>query len=77
MYENFKQKTIENTMRSLRHLENAGVTIDQRDSFRKWIVDMKRKGALATPQSTANRFLDWLLGERFGSEPVGDLRDAR
>ncbi len=40
-------------------------------------VDMKRKGALATPQSTANRFLDWLLGERFGSEPVGDLRDAR
>ena len=46
MYENFKQKTLENTMRSSRHLENAGVTVDQRDSFKKWIVVMKRRGYL-------------------------------
>ncbi len=39
-------------------------------------VDMKRQGVLATPQSTASRLLDWLLGEQFGSEPVADLRDT-
>ena len=33
LYENFKPKTITNTMRSLRYLQKNGVQIGDRDSF--------------------------------------------
>ncbi len=45
-YENYKARTIQNTLRSLRHLSMVGVDLDSRDSFRQWIVEMKRKGTL-------------------------------
>jgi benzil reductase ((S)-benzoin forming) len=36
---------------------------------------MKRDGTLTAPVDCARRLVDYLLSERFGSEPVADLRD--
>ncbi len=64
MYEHFKPKTIENTLRSLRHLENADVDLEKRDSFRRWIIDEKKKGTLDRTLNTYiksyNRYLMFL-----------------
>ncbi|MEM0136084.1 MAG: hypothetical protein QXU18_12820 [Thermoplasmatales archaeon] len=45
-YENYKARKIQNSLKALRHLSKARVDLDSRDSFRQWIVDMKRKGTL-------------------------------
>lgn len=37
---------------------------------------LKRNGDLVSPQDCARRLVDYLLGDRFGSEPVADLRDV-
>jgi benzil reductase ((S)-benzoin forming) len=36
---------------------------------------MKREGALATPEQCARRLVGWLVDDRFGEQPVADLRD--
>ncbi|HYC41731.1 MAG TPA: SDR family oxidoreductase [Noviherbaspirillum sp.] len=36
---------------------------------------MKRDGALTEPADCARRLVDYLVSERFGNEPVADLRD--
>jgi len=35
-----------NTMRSLRHLIKEGVDLNNRESFKNWILKMKRKGVM-------------------------------
>ena len=46
LYMNFKPKTIENTLRSLRYLAKNGVNLDQAESFKKWVREMRKKGTL-------------------------------
>jgi hypothetical protein len=36
---------------------------------------MKSEGALASPDDSARAVVDYLLGARFGSKPVDDVRD--
>ena len=38
--------------------------------------DLKRGGELADPADCARRLVDYLLSDRFGVEPVADLRNA-
>ncbi len=42
-----------------------------RDRF----VSMHEEGGLASPDAVAGRIADFMLDERFGSEPVADIRD--
>ena len=49
-------------------------TPDQRFPLRQRFVDMKEGGVLATPADCAVGLVDYLLGKRFGQEPVDDLR---
>ncbi len=46
LYEQFKPKTIQNTLRSLRYLDRNGVDLNDPDSFRKWIRESRKKGTL-------------------------------
>ena len=46
LYENFKPKTIQNTLRSLRYLDRNGVDLNQMESFRKWVRESRKKGTL-------------------------------
>ncbi|MEM0135370.1 MAG: hypothetical protein QXU18_09145 [Thermoplasmatales archaeon] len=61
MYENFKPKTIQNTLRSLRHLVARSVDLDERRTFRKWMIEEKKKGTLDRTLNTYikayNRYL--------------------
>lgn len=46
LYENFKHKTVENSLRAYRYLERNGVKLEERDTFREWMRDSRRKGVL-------------------------------
>ena len=46
LYDNFKPKTIQNTLRSLRYLDRQGVDLNQMESFRKWVRESRKKGTL-------------------------------
>ena len=46
MIENFRPKTVENTMRSLRYLQRNGVSLEERNTFREWIRNSRRRGVL-------------------------------
>ena len=46
LYMSFKPKTIQNTLRSLRYLAKNGVNLEQTESFKKWIREMRKKGTL-------------------------------
>jgi len=52
-----------NTMRSLRHLINEGVDLNNRESFKNWILKMKRKGVMDKTLNiyikAYNRYLEW------------------
>ena len=50
-------------------------TPENRFPNRARFVDMHRNGELVSPQDCAGRLADYLLAERFGREPVDDLRD--
>ncbi len=38
-------------------------------------VALKAEGRLNTPQAAARAVVDYLLSEKFGSQPVADLRE--
>ena len=63
MWETFKPKTVQNTLRALRHLEKNGVSMDAPETFRAWIREMKKKGVLDRTLNTYikpyNRFLTY------------------
>lgn len=63
MIENFRPKTIENTMRALRYLERNGVDLGDRNTFREWVRNSRRKGILDRTINTYikayNRVLAW------------------
>lgn len=44
--------------------------------MRQRFDELKRAGELADPADCARRLVDYLLSERFGVEPVADLRNA-
>lgn len=46
LYENFKHKTVENSLRAFRYLEKNGVKLEDRNSFRDWMRNSRRKGTL-------------------------------
>jgi NAD(P)-dependent dehydrogenase (short-subunit alcohol dehydrogenase family) len=50
-------------------------TPDARFPMRERFVEMKRGGALVAPADCAVALVDYLLGKRFGQEPVDDLRN--
>jgi len=52
-------------------------TPDARFPLKQRFVDMKDSGVLVTPAQCAGRLVDYVLGKRFGSAPVDDLRDTR
>jgi benzil reductase ((S)-benzoin forming) len=43
--------------------------------MRQRFVELKETGTLVAPQDCARSLVDYLLANRFGSEPVDDLRD--
>ena len=50
-------------------------TPEDRFPMRQRFVQMKSEGALASPEDSARAVVDYLLGARFGSKPVDDVRD--
>jgi benzil reductase ((S)-benzoin forming) len=50
-------------------------TPEERFPNRARFVDMHRNGELVSPQDCAARLVDFLLAEKFGREPVDDLRN--
>jgi benzil reductase ((S)-benzoin forming) len=50
-------------------------TPDASFPLRQRFVDMKDSGALTAPADCAAALVDYLLGQRFGAEPVDDLRN--
>jgi NAD(P)-dependent dehydrogenase (short-subunit alcohol dehydrogenase family) len=44
----------------------------QRERFE----ELKRSGALATPEDTAQKIIAYMLSDAFGAEPVADIRDV-
>jgi NAD(P)-dependent dehydrogenase (short-subunit alcohol dehydrogenase family) len=50
-------------------------TPEQRFPMRQRFVQMKSEGALTPPDVCARAVVDYLLGARFGSKPVDDVRD--
>ncbi len=42
----FGMKTVENTLRSLRHIERDGINLKDRKAFQNWIGQQRRKGML-------------------------------
>ena len=51
-------------------------TPEQRFPMRERFVQMKSQGALTPPDECARAIVDYLLGARFGSKAVDDIRDA-
>ncbi|SNT18496.1 NAD(P)-dependent dehydrogenase, short-chain alcohol dehydrogenase family [Noviherbaspirillum humi] len=49
----------------------------QRFPLRERFENLKRDGALTSPQQCAGALVNFLLDDRFGAEPVADLRDRR
>ncbi len=49
-------------------------TPDERFPLRQRFVDLKEGGVLVAPGDCAVALVDYLLGKRFGQEPVDDLR---
>lgn len=49
-------------------------TPPERFPLRERFEEMKRDGSLASPGECANKLVGFLLEERFGAEPVADLR---
>ncbi|HEX9174147.1 MAG TPA: SDR family oxidoreductase [Telluria sp.] len=49
-------------------------TPDSRFPMRQRFVDLKAEGALASPEATGHKIVDYLLAAEFGSKPVDDLR---
>ena len=64
MIENFRPKTVENTMRSLRYLQRNGVKLEDRNSFREWIRDSRRKGVLDRTLNTYIKAYNRVLAYR-------------
>ncbi len=54
MEEHYEHKTIGNYLRALRHLEKESISLDDRESFRTWILSMRSKGAL---ERTLNAYI--------------------
>jgi NAD(P)-dependent dehydrogenase (short-subunit alcohol dehydrogenase family) len=50
-------------------------TPEERFPMRQRFVQMKSEGALARPDECARAVVGYLLGARFGSQPVDDVRD--
>lgn len=50
-------------------------TPDARFPLKQRFVDMKEGGVLVAPGECAAQLVDYLLGKRFGAEPVDDLRN--
>jgi len=52
-----------NTMRSLRHLIKEGVDLNNRESFKSWILKMKSEGVMDKTLNiylkAYNRYLEW------------------
>lgn len=48
---------------------------DEHFPLKDKFVALKAEGRLSTPQSTARAAVDYLLSEKFGSQPVADLRE--
>ena len=65
-----------NTMRSLRHLINEGVDLNNRESFKNWILKMKRKGVMDKTLNiyikAYNRYLEWKGEEKI--KPYKEMR---
>jgi NAD(P)-dependent dehydrogenase (short-subunit alcohol dehydrogenase family) len=49
-------------------------TPEERFPLRQRFVELKDGGELASPQQSARRIVEYALGERFGGEPVADVR---
>lgn len=49
-------------------------TPDSHFPMRQRFVDLKAEGALATPEATGLKIVDYLLAPTFGQKPVDDLR---
>jgi NAD(P)-dependent dehydrogenase (short-subunit alcohol dehydrogenase family) len=50
-------------------------TPQERFPLRERFVQMKSQGALTPPEQAGKAIVDYLLGARFGSKPVDDIRD--
>jgi NAD(P)-dependent dehydrogenase (short-subunit alcohol dehydrogenase family) len=50
-------------------------TPEERFPMRERFVQLKRQGALTPPDECARAVVDYLLGKRFGSKAVDDVRD--
>ena len=50
-------------------------TSAERFPMRQRFVELHRRGALTAPAECAARLVDYLLADRFGEEPVDDLRE--
>jgi benzil reductase ((S)-benzoin forming) len=50
-------------------------TPEQRFPMRQRFVQLKAEGGLTSPQDCARALVDYLVSDRFGRQPVDDLRD--
>lgn len=50
-------------------------TTDEHFPLKDKFVALKAEGRLSTPQAAARAAVDYLLSEKFGSQPVADLRE--